>query len=127
MTVTVCDLGDPERNLDLNFWNWRTIVEAIRRLDILPADRAMKLHEPICGHKWSESEARQISSALKARLLPTLAENGRLLLDGAQTLQPDNLIFHRDAENADKNYSTNAEIVRRLSDFLDDCKGFELL
>ena len=53
-------------------------------MQVLPKERAEQLHQPFVGD-LTENEARVVGIALKERLLPTLLDGERLLLDGKRT------------------------------------------
>jgi len=74
---------------------WRAIVEAIRSLQVLPEPRVDGLHTPFAG-ELTQEEARLVGAAICERLLPTLGDDERLLLDGRTTTEPDDSAFYRD-------------------------------
>src|SRR5688572_10611040 len=95
---------------DVNFWHWRAIVEAIRSLRVLPEARVDALHEQWVG-ELTEDEARSVAPAIRERLLPTLRDDERLLLDGRTTTEPDDGTFYRDPAEQHRNYSTNRRVL----------------
>ncbi|MEZ4310705.1 MAG: hypothetical protein R3F14_21900 [Polyangiaceae bacterium] len=97
-------------------------MEAVRALEVLPDDRASALHESYVGELTKE-EARAVAAAIRERLLPTLAEGERLLLDGQRTTEPDDGTFYR-GEDADKNYSTTRDVLERFAEYCESCDGF---
>jgi hypothetical protein len=111
---------------DINFWHWRAIVEAIRRLDILPEERVSALHEPFCANGLNKKEAGTVAAALRERVIATLAPDERLLLDGRRTTEPDDLVFHSKPEDGHKNYSTDRDMLTRFAAFCEACNGFEV-
>jgi hypothetical protein len=109
----------------VNFWHWRAIVEAIRRLGVLPEARVDLLHEQFVG-ELTESEARAVGVAIRERLLPTLADRERLLLDGQRTREPDDGTFYREPAEQDRNYSTDRGVLERFAQYCDSCGGFRV-
>src|SRR6476646_4181355 len=87
---------------DVNFWHWRAIVEAVRSLGVLPEDRVDALHEQFVGELTGE-EAWAVAAAIRERLLPTLREDERLLLDGRRTTEPDDGVMHYEPSDQHKN------------------------
>ena len=73
MTVSLYDRKIEKCVFEVNYWNWRVIVEAIRALSVLPEERIDSLHLQFCGMGLSESEARTVALAIRTKLLPTLA------------------------------------------------------
>ncbi|WP_438016845.1 hypothetical protein WMF18_39615 [Sorangium sp. So ce315] len=127
MGIILSDLGRRDAaGFHVNFWHWRALVEAIRRLDVLPGTRVDGLHEPFCGNGLTQEESRFAADKLEACLLPTLAEDDRLLLDGRLTRDPDDGTFYK-GEDAHKNYSTNRAVLLAFIRFLRGCGGFEVL
>ncbi|WP_437569968.1 hypothetical protein [Sorangium sp. So ce542] len=121
------DLGRPDDlGFRVNFWHWRSLVEAIRRLNVLPDTRVADLHEQFCGNGLTQEECRLVADALEAHLLTTLAEGDRLLLDGGVTRDPDDGTLYK-GEDAHRNYSTNRTVLLTFIRFLRECSGFEVL
>jgi hypothetical protein len=125
MGISLRDLKQEDHWFQVNFWNWRPIVELIRRLDILPDERAVALHEPFCNNGLTKAEANLVADALEARVLPTLGDHERVLLDGARTSEPDDFVFHRTEQF--KNYSTSRAVLERFITYCRTCSGFEVL
>src|SRR5262249_48437964 len=105
---------------DVNFWHWRAIVEAIRSLTVLPGSRVDALHEQFVG-ELTEDETRAVSAAIRERLLPTLADDERLLLDGRRTTEPDDGTFYRDPAEQHRNYSTNRRVLEEFARCCETC------
>jgi len=125
MGVTLFDHDSEAVVFDINFWHWRAIVEAVRSLHVLPDERIDGLHTPFVG-ELSEEEARLVGSALRERLLPTLGEEERLLLDGRTTTELDDGTFYRDPTEQHKNYSTNRRVLEKFADCCETCAGFRV-
>ncbi len=125
MGVTLFDQKSNAIVFDTNFWHWRAIVEAIRSLGELPEDRVDLLHEPFVGD-LTEREARTVAAAIRERLLPTLRDDERLLLDGRRTTEPDDGTFYRDPAEQHKNYSTNREVLERFARCCELCGGVQV-
>jgi len=123
--IDLSDLATDETIFRVNFWHWRTIVEAIRALHVIDADRAAALHEPFVSELTRE-EARTVAAAIRERLLPTLREDERLLLDGTRTTQPDDFTFHRDPAEQHENYSTNRAVLEQFVVACEKCAGFRV-
>lgn len=110
---------------DVNFWHWRAIVEAVRRLGVLPESRIDALHEQFLGD-LREDEAKAVATAIRERLLPTLRDDECLLLDGRRTTEPDNGTFYRNPAEQHKNYSTNRRILEEFARCCESCGGFRV-
>lgn len=125
MGIDLSDLVTDETIFRVNFWHWRTIVEAIRALHVIDSDRAAALHEPFASELTRE-EARAVAAAIRERLLPTLRDDERLLLDGTRTTVPDDGTFHRDPSEQHKNYSTNRAVLAEFAAACEACAGFRV-
>jgi hypothetical protein len=123
--VVLFDQETDDSIFNINFWHWRTIVEAIRSLDVLPTERVNSLHEPFFG-ELTQQEARVVAAAIRDRLLPTLRSDERLLLKGRRTTEPDNGTFYRDPDEQHKNYSTNREVLEKFAQCCEACNGFRV-
>jgi hypothetical protein len=110
---------------DVNFWHWRAIVAAIRSLGVLPEQRVDALHEQFVGALTVE-EARAVAAAIRERVLPTLRENERLLLDGRRTTEPDDGTLYRDPAEQHKNYSTDRRVLEEFAKCCESCGGFRV-
>jgi hypothetical protein len=110
---------------DVNFWHWRAIVEAVRALRVLPEDRVDALHEQFFG-ELTEDEARAVAAAIRERLLPTLRDDERLLLEGRRTTEPDDGTFYRDPAEQHRNYSTNRQVLEAFARCCETCGGFRV-
>jgi len=114
-----------ENRLALNFWHWRTILAAVRRLDVIPGERLDPLEESWLDGRLTQAEARAVASALRERLIPSLESGERLLLDGSRTTEPDDGVIYV-GEEAHRNYSTNRAVLEKFAAFCDSCNGFLL-
>src|SRR5262245_55489389 len=110
---------------DVNFWHWRAIVEAVRSLQVLPDAQVDALHGQFIG-ELSQDEARAVAVAIQERLLPTLADDERLLLDGRRTTEPDDGTFHRDPAEQHRNYSTDRRVLEEFARCCESCGGFRV-
>jgi len=110
---------------DVTFWHWRAIVEAIRSLGVLPEQQVDALHEQFVGELTAE-EARSVAAAVRDRLLPSLREGERLLLDGRRTTEPDDGTFFRDPAEQHKNYSTDRQMLEEFARCCESCGGLRV-
>jgi hypothetical protein len=121
-------LDDGEPSFDdpfrVNTWNWRTIVAAIGRLGVLPEEQLERFNDHWAGGKASREDARAIAQALRAKVIPFVASDQRLLLDGDRTTEPDDCVIYVSSEEAHKNYSTTRDVLIAFADFCERCKGF---
>lgn len=124
MGITLMDPTE-KAYFSINFWHWHAIVEAVRRLDVIPPLKCDRLHEPFCGNGLSESDARVVADAIETCLLPSLGESDRLLLNGTRTTHPDDYMFHKGDQHL-LNYSTNRKVLADFARFCRQCGGFEV-
>ena len=79
---------------------------------------------PVPRHAAAHSSLGGVlSGPFRSKLLPLLANNERLMLDGTRITAPDNGTLFRDAEQH-KNYSTNAAVLERFAECCETCNGF---
>ena len=126
MGVTLFDRTTNQIAFDTNFWHYRAIVEAIRSLGVLPDEKVNSLHESWVGNGLTVEEARLVAEAIRTRLLPTLRDDERLLLDGRRTTEADDGTLHRAPADIHKNYSTNRKVLEQFVKFCETCNGFEV-
>ena len=124
MGIILADLGNRDHSWAPNYWTWRPIVEVIQLLNIVPKETAENLHEPYCGYGLSEAEARQVADAIEARVLPGIAVDQRMLLDGSATSARDDLVMHYEPSSTWRNYSTSRESLVEFVQFCRTCSGF---
>ena len=125
MGVTLFDHETDQIIFDVNFWHWRAIVEVVRRLEILPVSRVDGMHQPFVG-ELSESEARLVASAIRERVLPTLTDDERVLLDGSRTTTPDDGTLYREPAEQHRNYSTTRAVLELFAECCATCHGFRI-
>ena len=110
----------------LIFWNWRSpTIELIRCTNALDSERLDGLHEGMSATRVSRDEARAIARHLRQRILPLLAPDSRVMLDGTATTEPDDGTFYRDDANSHLNYSATRSWLEQFADFCESCGGFE--
>jgi hypothetical protein len=124
--VSLFDRKTDEIVFDVNFWHYRAIVEAVRSLGVLPDATVDALHESWQDTGLTTEEARLVAAAIRARLLPTLGEDERLLLDGGRTTEPDDGTLHRDPAEQHRNYSTNRRVLEAFARCCETCNGFRV-
>jgi len=99
--------------LDVNAWNWRATLALLERHEILGAETIELLGYNI-DVEIPGDDARRIAAYL-ADYLATLPGDGRVMLDGAVTTEPDDGTFYRD--DLARNYSATADWLTRFRDF----------
>jgi hypothetical protein len=122
MGFSLHDLGDPKSIVSVNFWNWRPTVEIIRSFGILDNERLELMQIECCRPEISTDEARAIAGRL-AEYIKKIPPNGRVLLDGTFTSEPDDFKFHVGEEVA-MNYSATRDW---LLDFKNSAKSATVL
>lgn len=125
MGITLFDQKTDVIIFDTNFWHWRAIVEAVRRLKVLPDSRVAPLHDAFVG-ELTELEVRVVAIAIRERLLPTLMDSERLLRDGRRTTEPDDGTMHYDPAEQHKNYSTDRRVLEEFASCCAVCGGFRV-
>ena len=126
MGFDITDLADSRRIVFVNFWNWRPTVELIRAAGLLDAPRLEGLQQQCSATHISTNEARAIARHLREAVLPTLAPESRVLLDGTSTAESDDFAFHNDPGESDRNYSATRSWLETFATFCESCSGFEL-
>jgi hypothetical protein len=126
MGVMLRDVKTREFVFDVNFWHWRTIVEAVRSLKVIPDARVDGLHQQWTGTGLSLEEARAVGGAIRTKLLPQFVDGERLLLDGSRTAEPDDGTFYRDRAELQRNYSTTRQVLERFVSCCETCNGFDV-
>ncbi len=123
MGISLVDKMRSDVTFDVNFWHWRALVEAVRRLGVLPEDRVSALHQPFTYAGLSQDESRRVADALARHLVPTLRDADRLLIYGQMTTDPDDGTLHR-GDDAHRNYTTNFRVLEQFIAFLRQTTGF---
>lgn len=124
MGVVLTDRQDNENVFLMNFWNWGTIVEIIRRLEILPDETAQNLYHPLSGYGLTHEETQIVADALERETISALRDGERILLDGSTTMEPDDGEFH--IKDLSKNYSTTRLALEKFVEYCRSCAGFDL-
>lgn len=124
MGITLFDRETDEIVFDINFWNYRAIVEAVRSLGALPEETVDALHEAFQQTGLTTEEARRVGAALRTQLLPALRDDERLLLDGTRTTTPDDGTFYREPSEQHRNYGASREALEKFTRCCETCNGF---
>ncbi|MEV5889819.1 hypothetical protein [Nonomuraea fuscirosea] len=104
------------RSLSVNAWNWRPTLELLEQAGVLDEETLELLGYNILV-ELSGADARRIAVFLDG-YLPAVPGEGRVLLDGTVTTEPDTFEFHRD--DLGRNYSATAQWLTRFRDFCRD-------
>ncbi len=126
MGFCLTDLVDENRNVFVNFWNWRPTVELIGSFEILDEERLDLIGQQCLGAKISKEEAFQIGTRIRAQILPNLTDDQRILLDLTSTTEPNDRKFHQ-GNDWHKNYATSKKWLEQFSEFCLTCEGFSIL
>src|SRR5262245_17409944 len=126
MGFILTDIDDEGRVIFVNFWNWRPTVEILRRAGLLDEQRLRGLHTQISGTRVARDEARAIALLLREKVLPSLPEAARILLDGSITTAPFDATFYKSPEDCHKNYSASRAWLEKFASFCETCNGFKL-
>lgn len=126
MGFIISDLGDSNRTLAVNFWNWRPTVEIIRSAALIDEERLQQLHEQCSFVRVDLTEARAIAKVLRETVLPSISPGSRLLLDGSVTPAPDDFVFHREDHELHENYSATQAWLTEFTEFCEVCSGFNV-
>ncbi|MBN6054776.1 hypothetical protein JYK22_22755, partial [Nonomuraea sp. RK-328] len=100
-------------SLDVNAWNWRPTLELLEKSGTLDADTTELLGYNIDMEVTGE-QAQRIATFLEI-YLANIPADGRVLLGGSITAEPDSFEFHRD--DLDRNYSATVPWLTRFRDF----------
>lgn len=126
MGVCLTDQANEENFLLINFWNWRPTVSLVGYL-IQPDEADPNRLERLAGGAGvdvSADEAKAIARFLLEQVLPNLGENGRILLDGSVTNEPDVGTLYSEPHEQWRNYSVQREWLEKFAQFCQSCQGF---
>jgi hypothetical protein len=119
------DIGNEDRVIFVNFWNWRPTVEILRRARLLDEKRLAELHVQFGHARITNDEARTIARLLRENVLQGLPETARILLDGSFTTEPDDGTLHKSPEDIHRNYGATRPWLETFAAFCETCDGFE--
>ena len=126
MSFILIDTSDEERDLQLNAWHWRTILMLLDVSGAVSKERLEVMGISGACPTLSQEEARSIAAALRTKVLSGLRSDERITIDGTITKEPDDGTLFRDPKDQHKNYSTNAQVLEKLCDFCESCRGFKI-
>jgi hypothetical protein len=125
MGFRLTDVGNGDRIIFVNFWNWRPTVEIIRRAGLLDELRLAELEVQTSYTRIAKDEARAIARLLREHVLPSMSQTARILLGGSITTMPDDGVFYKSPEDSHKNYSATRPWLEKLAAFCETCDGFD--
>lgn len=126
MSFSLHDLGPENFEFNANVWNWKAALEIVKSLDIVSEGKIRQMGYNATGMKVDADDAHAIGEAIRNKILPKLAENGRMFADLRITDEPDDMTLYRDDDERGKNYSVTREWLREFSDFCVQSKGFQI-
>ncbi len=126
MSFTLHDLGTENYEFSANVWNWKTVVELIRRFDVISEGKIRQMGYNATGVKLDMDEAQLIGQRLRAEILPKLEPNKRIFADGTITEEPDDMTLFKDEDEQWKNYSVGYNWLKDFADFCLRSKGFQV-
>jgi hypothetical protein len=126
MSFILVDTSNKKHDLQLNAWHWRTILMLLDVSETVSKERLETMGISGACPTLSRAEASSIAAALRNKVLSGLGSDERIMLDGTLTKEPDHGTFFRDPQDQHKNYSTNAQVLKKLCDFCESCDGFTI-
>ncbi len=126
MGFHLVDLGNDEHYVAVNFWNWRPTLELIRSFNIIDDGRLELMGTQCVGAEVTKLEATAIAHRLETDVLPSLPDDGRVLLDSSVTTEPDDGTFYHDDE-VEKNYSASRKWLLKFAEFCQLSDGFSVI
>jgi hypothetical protein len=127
MGFNLTDVGNDRRIIFVNFWNWRPTVEVLRQAGLLDEERLAELGMQFSRTRVTKDEARAIAHHLREKVLPSLPQAARILLDGSVTTEPDDGTFYKSPQDFHRNYGAIRSWLEEFASFCETCDGFELL
>jgi len=126
MSFSLHDLSSDNFEFNANVWTWKAALEIVKSLDIVSEGKIRQMSYNGTGVKVDVDDAHAIGEAIRNKILPKLAENGRMFADLRITDEPDDMTLHRDDADQWKNYSVTREWLKEFSDFCVQSKGFQI-
>jgi hypothetical protein len=126
MSFILTDRADDGHELQVNAWHWRTILMLLTTCKALPEERIEVMGISGACPELSESEVRQVAAALRAKVLPGLEADDRVMIDGTFTKTSDDGRFHREDQELHKNYSTNKDVLTKVCEFCETAKEVKI-
>ena len=109
-----------------NVWNWKALLEVIKEMDILSEGKIRQMGYNAMGVKVEVDDAHLIGAKIREEVLPKLAPDKRMYLDGTVTNEPDDMTLFKDEDEQWKNYSVSHDWLKDFSDFCLKSKGFQI-
>lgn len=103
--------------------HWRSIVEAVKRLEVLPPKTAEMLHHELENSGLSQAEARAVGRALREKVLAELEPEEMLCADGEKHSESG---YSLKTPSLYNDCSTNHDTLTTFVAFCEACGGFEI-
>lgn len=126
MSFTLMDLGSENFEFRASVWNWKTVLEIVRSLDIVSEGKLRQMNYNAAGTSVSVEESRQIAEKIRDEILPKMGPGKRIFADLSVTDKPDDGTLYRDDDERWKNYSVDHEWLSEFTDFCLNSKGFQV-
>ena len=124
MGVVLVDLEQEDKDLCVNWWNWRPTIELIRSFNLVDDEMLERMGGNGCEGELNAEQAQIAGRRLKEEILPRIQPEECVLLDLNTTAEPDDGTMHYDDQF--KNYSATRGWLEKFADFCLVSQGFKV-
>lgn len=126
MSFTLIDLGSENFEFRASVWNWKTLLEIVKSLDVLSDGKVRDMSYNAAGTVVTIEEARQIGEKIRDEVLNGMNPGMRIFADLSVTDKPDDGTLYKDDDEKWKNYSADYEWLEEFTEFCFRSKGFQV-
>lgn len=126
MSYTLIDMGSEGFKFSANVWNWKTVLEIIKSLDLISDGKVRQMSYNATGVRLDIKEAHDIGEKIRDQILPKVPAGKRMYADLSVTDAPDDMTLFKDEDEQWKNYSVTHDWLKEFSDFCLKSKGFQV-
>ncbi len=126
MSFTLIDLGSENFEFRASVWNWKTLLEIVRSMDVVSDGKVRDMSYNAAGTVVTVEEARQIGEKIRDEVLNGMKPGMRIFADLSVTDKPDDGTLYKDDDEKWKNYSADYEWLEEFTEFCFRSKGFQV-
>jgi len=126
MSFTLIDLGSENFEFRASVWNWKTLLEIVRSMDVVSDGKVRDMSYNAAGTVVTVEEARQIGEKIRDEVLNGMKPGMRIFADLSVTDKPDDGTLYKDDDEKWKNYSAEYEWLEEFTEFCFRSKGFQV-
>jgi hypothetical protein len=125
MGVILVDLADDKHDLQINWWNWRSILALLREAKLINDEQFERMGANGCGGQLTAVQAMGAGRFLRREIMPRMNDGQRIHANGevstvSKELRPISELSSHEL------YAATKLCIERFASFCESCQGFHV-